>query len=71
MRISELRLLHIYDRIIDMNTFEHKNLINTEVKTQKRKSLFRSLIKPVEAGAHGTLNYVVKKGLGKNKIAKK
>ncbi len=54
-----------------MNTFEHKNLINSEVKTQRRKSLFRSLIKPVEAGAHGTLNYVVKKGLGKNKIAKK
>ena len=66
-----MHLLHIYDRIIDMNTFEHKNLINSEVKIQKRKSLFRSLIKPVEAGAHGTLHYVVKKGLGKNKIAKK
>ncbi len=66
-----MRLLHIYGNIIDMNTFEHKNLINSEVKTQKRKSLFRSLIKPVEAGANGTLNYVVKKGLGKNKIAKK
>ena len=66
-----MRLLHINDRNLDMNTFEHKNLINSEVKTQKRKSLFRSLIKPVEAGANGTLNYVVKKGLGKNKIAKK
>ena len=54
-----------------MNTFEHKNLINSEVKIQKRKYLFRSLIKPVEAGARGTLHYVVKKGLGKNKIAKK
>ena len=66
-----MHVTHIFDSIIDMNTFEHKNLINSEVKTQKRKSLFRSLIKPVEAGAHGTLNYVVKKGLGKNKIAKK
>ncbi len=66
-----MRLLHIYDRIIVMNTFEHKNLINSEVKIQKRKYLFRSLIKPVEAGARGTLHYVVKKGLGKNKIAKK
>ena len=66
-----MRFLHIYDRIVDMNTFEHKNLINSEVKAQKRKYLFRSLIKPVEAGAHGTLYYVVKKGLGKNKIAKK
>ena len=55
----------------DMNIFEHKNLLNSQMKSQKRKSLFRTLIKPVEAGAHGTLNYVVKKGLGKNKIAKK
>ena len=66
-----MQVTHIFDRITGMNTFEHKNLINSEVKTQKRKSLFRSLIKPVEAGAHGTLYYVVKKGLGKNKIAKK
>ena len=54
-----------------MNPFEHKNLIKSEIKSQKRKSLFRNLIKPVEAGANGTLNYMVKKGLGKNKIAKK
>ena len=26
--------MHIYDRIIDMNTFEHKNLINSEVKVK-------------------------------------
>ena len=32
-------------------------------------SFFRSLIKPVETGANGTLDYVVKKGTGKNKIA--
>ena len=41
------------------------------MKSQKRRSLFRTLIKPVEAGANGTLNYVVKKGLGKNKVASK
>ena len=32
-------------------------------------AFFRSLIKPVQAGANGTLKYVVKKGSGKNKIA--
>ena len=63
--------MHIFDIITNMNTFEHKNFVNSEFKTQKRRYLFRNLIKPVEAGAHGTLNYVVKKGLGKNKIAKK
>ena len=54
-----------------MNIFEHKNLLNSQMKSQKRKSLFRTLIKPVEAGANGTLNYVVKEGLGKNKVASK
>ncbi len=54
-----------------MNSFELKNLVISETRLAKRKSLFRNLIKPVEAGANGTLNYVVKKGIGKNKIAKK
>ena len=54
-----------------MNIFELKNIISSETRLIKRKSLFRNLIKPVEAGANGTLNYVVKKGIGKNKIAKK
>jgi len=54
-----------------MNSFEHKNLMNSEAKSNKRKSLFRNLIRPVEAGANGTLNYMVKKGSGRNKIAKK
>ena len=53
-----------------MNKFEYKNLIKSAEKDQKRKSFFRSLIKSVEAGANGTLNYVVKKGSSKNKIAK-
>ena len=52
-----------------MNKFEYRNLINSAKKSEKRRSLFRSLIKSVEAGANGTLNYVVKKGSGKNKIA--
>ena len=52
-----------------MNKFEHKIITKSAEKNEKRKSLFRTLIKPVEAGANGTLNYVVKKGSGKNKIA--
>tara|TARA_B100001113_G_C21098310_1_gene617546 strand:- start:413 stop:583 length:171 start_codon:yes stop_codon:yes gene_type:complete len=52
-----------------MNIFEFKNLLKSEDKKEKRKTFFRSFIKPVKAGANGTLNYVVKKGSGKNKVA--
>jgi len=55
--------------MIHMNIFEFKNLLSLQDKKEKRKSFFRSLIKPVKAGANGTLKYVVKKGAGKNKIA--
>ena len=53
-----------------MNIFELRNLQNSEDRKEKRKSFLRSLIKSVDTGANGTQNYVVKKGLGKNKIAK-
>ena len=33
------------------------------------KALFRSQRQPVEAGAHGTLDYTIKKGVNKDKIA--
>ena len=66
-----MQYLHIFDITTIMNSFEHKNLMNSEAKSNKRKSLFRNLIRPVEAGANGTLNYMVKKGSGRNKIAKK
>tara|TARA_B100001769_G_scaffold237169_1_gene202347 strand:- start:149 stop:319 length:171 start_codon:yes stop_codon:yes gene_type:complete len=52
-----------------MNIFEFRNLLSSEGRKEKRKSFLRSLIKPVEAGANGTQDYVVKKGPGKNKIA--
>jgi hypothetical protein len=35
----------------------------------KLKTMFRTQRKPVEAGAHGTLSYTIKKGVNKNKIA--
>ena len=53
-----------------MNVFELKNLQNSENRKEKRKSFLRSLIKSVDTGANGTQNYIVKKGSGKNKIAR-
>ena len=56
--------------LISMNVFELRNLQNSEDRKEKRKSFLRSLIKSVDTGANGTQDYVVKKGQGKNKIAK-
>ena len=53
-----------------MNVFEIRNLQNSEYRKEKRKTFLRSLIKSVETGANGTQNYIVKRGSGKNKIAK-
>ena len=53
-----------------MNVFEFRNLLSSEDRKEKRKSFFRSLIKSVETGANGTQDYIVKKGSGKNKIAR-
>jgi len=38
-------------------------------ESKKEKTLFRTQRNPVEAGAHGTLNYTIKSGKNKNKIA--
>ena len=53
-----------------MNFFEIRNLQNSEDRKEKRKSFLRSLVKSVDTGANGTQNYIVKKGVGKDKIAK-
>ena len=53
-----------------MNIFEFRNLLNSEDKKEKRKSFLRTLVKSVDTGANGTQNYIVKKGSGKNKVAK-
>ena len=42
---------------------------NKRAESKKEKNLFRSQRKAVEAGAHGTLEYTIKKGSNKNKIA--
>ena len=36
---------------------------------EKEKKIFKNKIKAVEAGAHGTLEYTIKEGANKNKIA--
>ena len=36
---------------------------------EKEKKLFKNKIKAVEAGAHGTLDYTIKEGVNKDKIA--
>ena len=53
-----------------MNLFEFRNLLKTENRKEKRKGFLRSLIKSVDSGANGTQDYVVKKGPGKDKVAK-
>ena len=50
-------------------------LINTyalkQSKDKKQRELFINLKKEVETGANGTQNYMIKKGINKNTIAKK
>jgi len=45
---------------------KHSNKI---AESKKEKELFRTQRKAVEAGAHGTFDYTIKKGLNKNKKA--
>ncbi len=46
--------------------YEHSNNL---VEKIKERSLFKTQRKAVEAGAHGTLDYTIKKGSSKNRIA--
>jgi|TARA_B100001758_G_scaffold224309_1_gene215570 hypothetical protein len=45
---------------------KHSNKI---ADSKKEKALFRNLRKEVQAGANGTLDYTIKEGVNKNKIA--
>ena len=42
---------------------------NKLAESKKEKALFRTQRKAVEAGAHGTLEYTIKEGPNKNKLA--
>ena len=53
---------------------DHK-LINAyivqQAREKKRQELFKVLKKEVETGANGTQDYIIKKGINKDKLAKK
>ena len=54
----------------DMRDTKHlEKHANKLAERKKEKDLFRSQRKAVEAGAHGTLEYTIKKGSNKNRIA--
>ena len=42
---------------------------NKLAEKAKEKALFRAQRKAVEAGAHGTMDYTIKEGVNKNRIA--
>ena len=42
---------------------------NKLAESKKEKALFRTQRKAVEAGAHGTLEYTIKEGPNKDKLA--
>ncbi len=46
--------------------YTHSNKL---VEEAKERELFRTQRKAVEAGAHGTLDYTIKKGVNKNRVA--
>jgi len=48
-----------------------ETFLKNNYKKIKEMSLFRSLKKEVETGANGTQDYIIKKGVNKDKIAKK
>ena len=52
-----------------MNKFEFKNLVKNLKDTIKERTFFKDLRKEVETGANGTQDYVVKKGINKDRIA--
>ena len=48
-----------------------EEFLKDNYKKIKEMSLFRDLKKEVNTGANGTQDYVIKKGINKNTIAKK
>jgi len=48
-----------------------ENFLKSNYKKIVEMSLFRNLKKEVEIGANGTQDYIIKKGINKDKLAKK
>jgi hypothetical protein len=56
---------------IDTKYFIIEAFLKDNYKKIKEMSLFRDLKKEVNTGANGTQDYIIKKGINKNTIAKK
>ena len=62
--------MHIYDNYLFMRDLKHLQSNSAKIAQDlKEKSLFRSQRKAVNTGANGTLEYTIKEGVNKNKIA--
>ena len=61
--------LELYIMIVMRDTKHLGKHANKLAEQAKEKTLFRTQRKAVEAGAHGTLDYTIKEGVNKNKIA--
>ena len=48
-----------------------ESYLQEHLKRIKEMNIFRLLKKEVETGANGTQNYIIKKGINKDKLAKK
>ncbi len=48
-----------------------ESYLQEHLKRIKEMNIFRLLKKEVETGANGTQDYIIKKGINKDKIAKK
>jgi hypothetical protein len=63
--LFDVAIPSIYERLKKLESF----LKEKELK-DKQQNLFTNLRKEVETGANGTQEYVIKKGINKDKIAK-
>ena len=63
-------VLGVMSRTLKENFFKVDFTYQLQIAEKaKEKALFRTQRKAVEAGAHGTLDYTIKEGVNKNKIA--
>jgi len=70
MKLKDVDVENLLRYNNDMRDTKHlEKHANKLAESKKEKDLFRSQRKAVEAGAHGTLEYTIKKGSNKNKIA--
>ena len=56
--------------VADERSQSIRSLYRHTEKKLKEMNLFKFLKKEVEAGANGTQNYIIKKGINKGKVAK-